>query len=64
MPGDKQRLEAIKRQLEAQNEAWERMKATLLALGDTCFEVPSESLEALDQISKVSAPVVGAGIRG
>ncbi len=64
MPSEQQRLEAIKRELDVQNEAWERMKLALSRLGDACLDVPCEPLEALDELSKPAASALNAGVRG
>jgi hypothetical protein len=51
-----QRLEAMRREVERQNEEWRRLKADLARLGEICFRVPSELLEEL-----ADGPAMGVG---
>ncbi|MDP9037150.1 MAG: hypothetical protein M3O50_20315 [Myxococcota bacterium] len=64
MPGEMQRLETIKRELTAQNEDWERIKAALLLLGDTGVYVPVDALEELDAICNPRRHIPNTGFRG
>jgi len=51
-----EQLEAVKQELERQNEAWARTKEALAQLGDVRFAVPAEVIEQLQAPVEVSNP--------
>jgi hypothetical protein len=61
-----EQLEAMKRELEAQDEAWQRAKETLARLGDVRIAVPRELLEEIDAVTTVTQPATPfvVGVRG
>jgi hypothetical protein len=55
-----ERLEAIRRELEEQDEAWRRLQAVAARLGDLEIEVPREVLDRIVvAIPEPAAPVMG-----
>ena len=62
---NEERLDAIRRELERQNEEWERIKAQLTQLGDVELRIPLDALELLGESTPVhettqpAAPMVG-----
>jgi hypothetical protein len=58
-----ERLDAIRRELEAQDQTWRRAKESLARLGDLPIPVPREVLEQLEApVAPTAAPPVG-GVR-
>ena len=51
-----ERLEAMRREVERQNDEWQRVKAELVRFGEIHFQVPGEVLEDLE-----SGPAKGVG---
>jgi hypothetical protein len=43
-----ERLEAMRREVERQNEEWQRVKAELIRFGEVYLQVPPEVLEVLE----------------
>jgi hypothetical protein len=59
-----ERLEAIRRELQNQNEMWRRASEALSLAGDILIAVPGEMLEALGApIPTTPAPAGTPGIR-
>ena len=57
---NEERLDAIRRELERQNEEWERIKDAVARLGDVEIAVPREVLAQLvEPATETAAPVVG-----
>ncbi len=64
MTNREERLEAIRRELHNQNEAWRRASEALCRAGDILVAVPSEMLEALGAPAPtIPAPPGASGIR-
>jgi hypothetical protein len=64
MTNREERLEAIRRELQNQNEAWRRASEALSRAGDIIIAVPGEMLEALGAPPPATAALPGAsGIR-
>ena len=65
---NEERLDAIRRELERQNEEWERIKAQLTQLGDVEIRVPLDALEQLGEstpaftTTQSAAPVLGVRV--
>jgi hypothetical protein len=59
MTSHNEQLAHIELELERQNQAWERTKQALLALGDVQIAIPVETLEAMSAspIPQPPAPV-------
>jgi ferric-dicitrate binding protein FerR (iron transport regulator) len=56
----KERLEAIRRELEKQDEAWQRLQAVAARLGDVEIAVPRDVLEQLvGSNPQPAAPITG-----
>jgi hypothetical protein len=64
MTNREERLEAIRRELQHQNEAWRRASETLSRAGDVLIAVPAEMLDALGAPAPTTPVLPGApGIR-
>jgi hypothetical protein len=64
MNSREERLEAIRRELQNQNEAWRRASEALSRAGDVLIAVPGEMLEALGATPPTTPALPGSpGIR-
>jgi hypothetical protein len=58
-----EQLEAIRRELEKQDEAWKRLQAVAARLGDVEIEVPREVLEkVVGPTHEPAAPMMGVRV--
>lgn len=60
----RERLEALKREKERQDEAWEQAKQALARLGDVRIAVPRELLDEIDGATTQPMTEIVVGIRG
>ncbi len=60
----RERLEALKREKERQDQTWERAKQALARLGDARVAVPRELLDEIDGATTQPMTEVVVGIRG
>jgi hypothetical protein len=64
MTNREERLAAIRRELQNQNEAWQRASEALSRAGDILIAVPGEMLEALGAPAPTTPVLAGTpGIR-
>ncbi len=60
----RERLEALRREKDRQDEAWERAKQALARLGDARIGIPRELLDEIDGATTQPMTPVVVGIRG